>query len=263
MLLVLLLVALCVPILPLPGPFDQNLAGAFAPPFTSTAAPLGRDDLGRNELSRLLFGLQPTLFISLVGGALATLLGLALGLLAGYGPRWTRVPAEAAVDVLLTFPTFVLAIALVSIGGRNVASLISAVALTSAGSVGRLVRSETLRLAGMEFITAMVVDGARLGRILVRGLVPSLIGLIIVQFSIVVSVSILTVAALGFIGLGIAPPAPELGTLVNEGAQFLLSDGWLVVFSGLLISILILALNFIGDGLRDLLDPRLATYAER
>ncbi|MHB8619510.1 MAG: ABC transporter permease [Chloroflexota bacterium] len=259
LLLLLVVVAAAAPILPLPSPFAQTLADAFARPLNAGYL-LGADNLGRSELSRLVYGLRPTLFISLVGGLVATILGTVLGLASGYGTPWSRRLANAGLDVLLTFPSFVLAIALVSVAGRNVPSLIAAVGVTGAGNVGRLVRGETLRVAAAEFVTAMVVSGSRLGRVLFRGVLPSLIGIVLVQFSIVVSVAILTISALGFIGLGIAPPQPELGAMVSDGARYLLSDFWLVALPGLLISALILALNLLGDALRDLFDPRLARY---
>jgi peptide/nickel transport system permease protein len=219
-------VALLAPVLPLPSPYAQNLSFAFLPPFQSATYPLGADELGRSELSRLIYGLRPTLFISLGSAAVATLLG------------------------------FVLAIALVSVLGSNAPSLILAIALTSCGMVARLARGEVLRVRDREFITAARALGVPWPRIAVRQLLPTILGAIVVQFSLVVSVAMLTIAALGFIGLGVQPPDPELGTMVSIGSKYLTTDQMLTMIPGFCLSVLILVLNVLGDGLRDWLDPR-------
>lgn len=256
LLLVLALVALSAPVLPIPNPDSQNLLAAMAPPFHSAANPLGTDELGRSELSRVVWGMRPTLLISLASAAAATVLGVTLGMLAVEAPEIVTVGAEGLLDIALTFPGFVLAIALVSVLGANAQSLIIAVTLTSLGMVGRLARGEVLRVRGLEFVTAARAVGVSWQRIVVRHLLPNILNAIVVQFSLVVSVAMLTIAALGFIGLGIQPPAPELGTLVSSGAKYLSTDQALILIPGAVLSLLILPLNILGDALRDRLDVR-------
>jgi ABC-type dipeptide/oligopeptide/nickel transport system permease subunit len=255
-LLVFGVVALLAPVLPLPSPYTQNLNVAFLPPFRSAAYPLGADELGRSELSRLIYGLRPTLFISLGSAAVATLLGTVLGILAAYGPARLQLVTDAAVDVALTFPGFVLAIALVSVLGSNAPSLTLAVALTSCGMVARLARGEVIRVRDRDFITAARAVGVPWPRIAVHHVLPTILGAIVVQFSLVVSVAMLTIAALGFIGLGVQPPDPELGTMVSIGSKYLTTDQMLTMIPGFCLSVLILVLNVLGDGVRDWLDPR-------
>jgi peptide/nickel transport system permease protein len=249
-------VALLAPVLPVPSPYAQNLGMAFLPPFHSAAYPLGADELGRSELSRIVYGLRPTLFISLGSAAVATLLGIALGTLAVYGPALVRLIADAVVDIALTFPSFVLAIALVSVLGADATSLTIAVALTSCGMVARLARGQVLRVRALDFIAAARAVGVPWPRIALRHLLPNILGAIVVQFSLVVSVALLTIAALGYIGLGVQPPAPELGTMVSTGSKYLTTDQMLTIIPGACLSLLILVLNLLGDGLRDWLDPR-------
>ncbi len=249
------LIALLAPVLPLPDPYHQDLLSAFMPPFQSPMYPLGADELGRNEFARVVYGLRPTLFISLLSAIAATLLGIILGILAVYGPRVVRIAADALVDIALTFPGFVLAIALVSVLGASVLSLTLAVALTSCGMVARLTRGEVLRVRDLEYVTAARAVGVPWRRIATRYLLVNILNALVVQFSLVVSVAMLTIAALGFIGLGVQPPDPELGTMVSTGSKYLSSDQTLTIVPGACLSLLILALNLLGDGLRDHLDP--------
>lgn len=256
LLLLLAVVALLAPVLPIPNPDAQNLLAAMVPPFQSPANPLGTDELGRSELSRVVWGMRPTLLISLASAVAATVLGVALGMLAVEAPETITVAADALLDIALTFPGFVLAIALVSVLGANAQSLIIAVTLTSVGLVGRLARGEVLRVRGLEFVVAARAVGVSWQRIALRHLLPNILNAIVVQFSLVVSVAMLTIAALGFIGLGIQPPAPELGTLVSTGAKYLNTDQSLIIIPGAVLSLLILPLNILGDALRDRLDVR-------
>lgn len=244
------------PVLPIPDPMHQDLLNSLQQPFHSAGTPLGTDDLGRDTLSRVIWGLRPTLLISLVSALAATILGVVLGLLAVYAPAVVRSLADAILDVALTFPGFVLAIALVSVLGTNALSLTIAVSLTSLGMVGRLARGEVLRVRGTEFVTAARALGASWRRIALRHIIPNILNAIVVQFSLVVSVAMLTIAALGFIGLGIQPPNPELGTMVSNGSRYMSTDQALIIVPGLVLSILILSLNILGDGLRDRLDVR-------
>lgn len=252
----LTLIAVLAPILPIPDPMHQELLNSFQQPFHAGQTPLGTDDLGRDTLSRVIWGLRPTLLISFAGAISATILGIVLGTLSVYAPTFVRMGADAILDIALTFPGFVLAIALVSVLGTNTGSLIFAVSVTSLGMVGRLTRGEVVRVRGLEFVTAARALGVSWSRIALRHILPNILNAIVVQFSLVVSVAMLTIAALGFIGLGIQPPNPELGTMVSDGSKYMSTDQALIVVPGLVLSILILTLNILGDGLRDRLDVR-------
>ena len=235
-------------------PLAQDLGASLQPP--SPAHALGTDELGRDILSRLLVASRVDLLIALGGIFLALAIAVPTGLAAGYLGGRVDTIVSSLTDSLLTFPTLVLAVILVSLVGSGGTSLVLAVALTTAPSIARVVRGLALELRGQEFVDAARALGAGHDRVVLRHILPNTVGRVVVISSVLASQSILTVTALGFLGLGIQPPAPEWGTMLAKSRTHLASAPHLMVFPGLAISGFVLGMNLIGDVLRDVLDPR-------
>jgi len=225
----------------------------------SPAHLLGTDDTGRDVATRLAHGARVSLVMGVLAMAISTSVGVPLGLVAGYlGGRWDLVIMRF-VDLLLTLPSIVLAIAIVSSLGAGVASVIIAVGISTIPAFGRLAQAAALTLRHLEFVQAARALGASTPRILTRHVLPNALPPLIVQASLGVGTTILTAAALGFLGLGVQPPAAEWGAMLSRGRTYIASAPLLVAFPGLAIALLVLGCNLVGDGLRDALDPRLRT----
>ena len=236
-------------------PVELDLLATNSRP--ALAHPFGTDDFGRDIFSRVILGTGNTL--GLAGGAvlLAALLGVALGLSAGYYGGWVDVAIMRVADVLLAFPGLLLALVLVTIIGPSAATIIVVLAVTHLPRYARLIRGVVLTLRGREYVQAARVLGARSGRIMVRHVLPNSIAPLIVYATLDLGWMIVAVAGLSFLGFGLQPPAQSWGSLLAEGRQFLALAPWIATFPGLAIAISVLALNIAGDGLRDALDPRL------
>ncbi|MGH7266322.1 MAG: ABC transporter permease [Candidatus Rokuibacteriota bacterium] len=236
-------------------PLEQDLAAFLQPP--SAARWFGTDDLGRDLASRVLAAARADLLLVGLGIALAVALALPLGLLAGYfrGPLDRAV--TAASDAVLTFPTLVLAVVLVSLFGAGLGGVIAAVGLTTAPALLRLIRALALQTAAADFVDAARALGGGHGWILRRHVVPNILGRGIVYTTLLGSHALLTVTALGFLGLGVQPPAPEWGNMLANARTYLVSAPWLVAFPAAAVVLAILGLNLLGEALRDLLDPKL------
>jgi ABC-type dipeptide/oligopeptide/nickel transport system permease subunit len=224
--------------------------------------PLGTDDVGRDILSRLAAGARYSLLMGVVAVGLAAGVGVPVGLIAGYRKGWWDTGAMRLVDVLMVLPTFVLAVAIVSVLGSGIWSVILAVAVTTVPTFARLARAATLTLREQDFVAAARVVGARDSRILGVHILPNTLPPLIVQASLGVGATILIASALGFLGLGVQPPTPEWGAMLSRGRTYISSAPHLVLFPGLAIALLVLGFNLLGDGLRDALDPRLRSLAE-
>jgi ABC-type dipeptide/oligopeptide/nickel transport system permease subunit len=250
-----LAVGLLAPWLTPHDPDEQDLLAALQPP--SRAHWLGTDDLGRDLASRVIAAARVDLVVVVVGVLLAVVVAAPVGLVAGFAGGRTDRLLMTASDAALTFPSLVLAVVLVSLFGAGVRSVIVAVALTAAPALARLVRSLVLQTVYLEYVDAARALGAGAGRLIARHLVPNIVGRLVVYTTLMGSYAMLTVTALGFLGLGVQPPAAEWGNMLATSRTYLATAPWLLAAPGLAIVGFIFGLNLLGDALRDLFDPKL------
>jgi ABC-type dipeptide/oligopeptide/nickel transport system permease subunit len=242
-----------------PYAFDEpDFFSLTIPPTTEGNHFFGTDYLGRDSLSRVIYGLRTSLWVALVVALLATLIGTAVGAVSGYFGGWVDNLLMRLTDLVLTLPGLAVLLTLSKFwGAEGDNPLRVALILSLLFWVGfaRIVRGTFLSLREKEFVEAAKASGAGDGRIIVRHILPNTVGPIIVNATLIVAAAILTEAALSFLGFGVQPPNPALGVLINEGQSEGLKFWWLVTFPGLVIVLIALCINFIGDGLRDALDP--------
>ncbi|MDX6751832.1 nickel transporter permease [Geminicoccaceae bacterium 1502E] len=250
----LVLVALLAPWLATHSPYDQNLEARLLPP--SAAHWLGTDELGRDLYSRLVWGSRITLGIVALVAVIVGPLGLVVGTLAGYAGGWTDAVLMRLTDVFLAFPRLILALAFVAALGPGIENAVIAIAITAWPPYARIARAETITIRGSDFIAAAVVQGASPLRIIRDHVVPLCLSSLIVRLTLDMAGIILTAAGLGFLGLGAQPPMPEWGAMISTGRQYVLDYWWVAAMPGLAIAIVSLGFNLLGDGLRDVLDPR-------
>jgi peptide/nickel transport system permease protein len=251
---VLMVASLAAPLLAPYDPGIQNLANRLARP--SAAHWLGTDELGRDILSRILFGGQVTLGMVVAVVIMVAPLGLAIGCIAGYfGGALDRVLMRVT-DVFLSFPRLILALAFVAAIKPGVTSAVFAIVLTAWPPYARLARAETLTVRGTDYIAAVRLTGASSFRIILRHIVPMCIGSLVVRVTLDMSSIILTAASLGFLGMGAQPPSPEWGAMIATARRFILEQWWVPTIPGVAIFVASLAFNLLGDGLRDVLDPK-------
>jgi peptide/nickel transport system permease protein len=235
-------------------PSTQDLPVRLAGP--SLAHPFGLDELGRDVLARILSGARISLLVGLVVVSVSAIVGLVLGSVAGYFGGVIDDTISRVTDVLLAFPGILLAIALVAVLGPNLVNVVLALSVIGWVTYARLVRGQVLRTRELEFVQSARAVGAGTARILWRHVVPSTIPALLVQGTLGMAAAILSEASLSFLGLGVQPPTPSWGTMINGGRAHLLDAPHLTVFPGMAIALLVLGFNFLGDGLRDALDPR-------
>ena len=250
----LALVALLAPLL---APYDPQAIDTWhilEPP--SRAHPLGTDTLGRDCLSRLIFGARISLLVGLVAVGIATLVGLVLGALAGYYGGWVDGIIMRLVDVMLCFPTIFLIMAVIAFLEPSIWNIMVVIGLTSWMGVARLVRAEFLSLKERDFVLAAKMAGASNARIVFRHILPNAVAPVLVAATLGVGAAILTESALSFLGIGVRPPTPSWGNMLTEGKDNLEIAWWLSVWPGLAILVTVLGYNLLGEGLRDALDPR-------
>jgi peptide/nickel transport system permease protein len=253
---IIAIVAACVgPLLTPYDPASQQLAHRLEGP--SMAHPFGLDELGRDILSRLLSGARISLLVGLAVVSVSSIVGMLLGSIAGYfGGRIDEIISRA-IDILLAFPGLLLAIALVAVLGPSLANVILALSLIGWVGYARLVRGQVLRAREFDFVQAARALGAPTRRILMRHVVPTTLPAVTVQATLGMGAAILAEAALSFLGLGVQPPTPSWGTMLDAGRAHLFDAPHLTVFPGIAIATLVLGFNFLGDGLRDRVDPKL------
>jgi peptide/nickel transport system permease protein len=238
-------------------PFDpssQELSMRLARP--TLHHPFGLDELGRDIFSRVVAGARISLIVGVTVVGISTLVGVLLGALAGYFGGWVDDCISRSVDVLMAFPGILLAIALVAVLGPSLRNVVLALSVIGWVGYARLVRGQVLRAREFEFVQAARALGAGTWRILLRHVIPTTMPAVMVQATLGMAGAILAEAALSFLGLGVQPPTPSWGTMLNGGRLHLLDAPHLTIFPGAAIALLVLGFNFLGDGLRDVLDPK-------
>ncbi len=248
------LVALLAPLLAPYGPAQLVGRRLLAP---SVAHPLGTDELGRDVLSRIVYGARVSLYVGLIAVGLATLLGGLLGVLAAYFGGWLDALLNALIDIMLAFPGLVLAIVIAGLLGPSITNAMIAIGVISTPAYARIARSAVAVIKAEPYVEAAQVVGGGTLRIIGRHILPNIAPPLIVQTSLLFSTAVLAEAALSFLGLGIQPPDPSWGSMLNASRQFMELAPWLAIAPGLSIMLVVLGFNFLGDGMRDALDPRL------
>lgn len=255
------LVAALAPWLAPHAPDEQYRESFLVPPFWAEGGSwqfiLGTDAVGRDIFSRLIHGARYSLFIGFVVVSLALVGGVVIGLIAGYCKGWVDTLIMRVMDIILAFPSLLLALVLVAILGPGLLNAMIAIALVLQPHFVRLTRASVLAEAEREYVIAARVAGAGHWRLMFVTILPNCLAPLIVQATLSFSSAILDAAALGFLGMGAQPPTPEWGTMLAEAREFILRAWWVVTFPGLAILITVLAINVMGDGLRDALDPKL------
>jgi len=250
----LLLVAAFAPLLTGGEGISQNLGNRLKAP--STDHWFGTDELGRDIYDRIIWGSRVTLYIVFLVSIIVMPIGLLVGTIAGYMGGWVDTVLMRVTDVFLAFPRLILALAFVSALGPGLENAVIAIAVTTWSPYARLARAEALTVRSSEYILAAEIQGASTWRIVISHVVPMCLSSIIVRLTLDMAGIILTAAGLGFLGLGAQPPLPEWGVMISTGRDFLLDQWWISTIPGFAILIVSMGFNLLGDGLRDVLDPR-------
>ena len=250
----IVLCAIFAPLLTGADPYEQDLLSTMLPP--SWEHPFGTDDSGRDIFARVVYGARISLLEVTLGVGLAIISGVPLGILSGMAGKRVDAVIMWCMDVLFAFPGIVLAILLVSILGSSLVNLLVAIAIFSIPVYARLARNLTLGLRSMDYVEAAISLGLRRWRVMTHYILPNAIGPIIVQSTLTAGTVILSAASLSFLGLGAQPPLPECGAMMSSGRNYLGVNIYMSLFPGIAVMITVLGFNILGDGLRDLLDPR-------
>jgi peptide/nickel transport system permease protein len=252
---VYLLAAVCAPLLTPHDPVKQNMAKYMTPP--SWAHPLGTDDLGRDLLARILYGARVSIVIAFWASTLGLVIGTALGLTAGYYGGWWDTVAMRFIDLVLSFPSLIVAIAIAIVVGHGVANVIVAVGIYSVPMFARLARSSTQQVRAHEYVVAARSLGASDARVIARYIFPNITASLFVVWTLRMGLVVLTASTLSFLGLGVQPPTPEWGAMLSTAREHLRTSPGLAVYPGLAILGLAMGFNLLGDAMRDVLDPRM------
>lgn len=253
-LVLLVVVAIFAPWVAPYNPLAYHPAIESQPP--SMAHPLGTDSLGRDQLSRVIYGTRISLSVGIISILIGGSIGTMFGLIGGYARGWVDQALTIVVDALLAFPSLILALAIAASLGPSIANLVIALAVVRVPIYARLARGQVLQVEALDYITAARASGTSTWKILTRHVLPNIISPLLVQATISVSFAILDESVLSFLGLGAQPPTPEWGTMINEAQTYLRSDPWMMLGPALAIIVTVLSLNLFGDALRDRLDPR-------
>jgi peptide/nickel transport system permease protein len=261
-LVILLLMLVCTVFAPLIAPSSPtliNIAKANVPPFHSLSSPLGTDTLGRDILSRLIYGARSAVEVAFLGLVCSAVLGTLVGVIAGYSGTRIDATLMRIVDVTLAFPTILTALVVALFLGSGLETLIVAITVTMWAQFARMVRGNVRELRSRDFVTLAVIAGVGRRRIVSRHILPNISNTIVVLASLLVSQIILLEASLSFLGLGFPPGTPAWGVMVSDGQTVLITDWWEATFPGIAIAVAVLAMNILGDWLRDATDPRRIT----
>jgi peptide/nickel transport system permease protein len=252
--LALVVLAVFAPFFATHSPYAGTLTDRLQPPGPEFW--LGSDELGRDIWSRIVYGARITLVIVLLVAAIAAPLGLIVGAISGYFGGWTDRILMGITDVFLSMPKLILALAFVAALGPGIENAVIAIAITSWPAYARIARAETLTFRNSEFIAAIRLQGASAARVILRHILPLCSSSVIIRVTLDMAGIILTAAGLGFLGLGAQPPLPEWGAMISRGRAFILDQWWVATMPGFAIVIVSLGFCFLGDGLRDVLDPK-------
>lgn len=250
---VMVVLGILAPLIAPYSPTTSDYEALLKPP--SLQFLFGTDELGRDQLSRVLFGLGASVQIGLASVALAALIGVPLGLVAGYY-RHVDTVVSRFVDLMLAFPNLILAVGLAAILGPSAENATIALAVGAVPGFVRIVRGDVLRIKGLDFVASAIAGGASDARILFRHILPNATSALLVQVTVSIPAAVLGEAMLSFLGLGIRPPAPSLGTMLSNAQPFLQTAWWMAIFPGIAIVAITLAFNLFGDAMRDALDPK-------
>lgn len=237
------------------GPLEQNLREIGQGP--SLEHPCGTDYLGRDILTRIVYGARISMYISFTGVLSGCFVGIVLGVLAGYFGGWVDSVISRVIDVLLAFPSLLLAIVVVAILGSGTGNTIVAISIFSIPSIARMVRGVVMTNKDAQYIGAAKVIGESSFKIICKHIVPNSVSQMIVNVTLNLGSAILTSSSLSFLGLGVQPPNPEWGAMLNKAKDVLRSNPWEAIFPGIAITLVVMSFSLVGDGLRDALDPKL------
>ncbi len=251
------LAALAAPLISPLDPNEQNLSRRLEGPSVQNL--LGRDEFGRDILSRIIYGSRVSLAVGILVISISLTIGVSIGTVVGYLGGWVDELAMRVVDIVLAFPGILLAIALMAVLGQSLFNVVLALCVTGWAPFARLARGEALSVRERQFVVAARALGASTLRVVARHILPNILSPILVKATLGIAGVIVAEAALSFLGLGVRPPTPSWGAMLNAGRAFILVTPHLVIFPGIAIMLVVLSLNFFGDGLQDLLDPRRET----
>ncbi|MCG1022617.1 ABC transporter permease [Sutcliffiella horikoshii] len=249
-----ILMGIFAPLLATHDPNTTNVMNKLQGPSAENY--LGTDDVGRDIFSRLLYGARISLGIGFLSTILGAVVGVTLGIVSGYYGRWVDSLIMRICDVLLAFPGILLALAIVSVLGASTRNVIIAVAFYAIPSFARIVRGSTLSVKKLEYIDAIKAMGAKDFRIIFKHILPNIMSPIIVQATLYIASAIITASALSFLGMGTRPPTPEWGAMLSQGRSYIAQAPHITLFPGLVILLVVIGFNLMGDGLRDALDPK-------
>lgn len=254
---VLLVSAIFAPLLSPYDPEQINIIDRKMAPFQDMAHPLGTDLMGRDMLSRLVFGARTTVSISLVALAIGATVGTVVGLVAGYKGGWIDAALMRVTDAAMGFPTILAAMVVVTVLGAGIGNIILAISITVWARFARMIRGDVLSVKERDFVTLAKIIGVAPPVIVIRHIFPNVVNTLLIIMTLLVGQTILLEASLSFLGLGLPPGAPAWGIMVAEGRDFLIDIWWLSLLPGLIITMVVMAFNFFGDWMRDTLDPKL------
>lgn len=248
------IVAFLAPILATHDPYESNIANVLQMP--SAEHILGTDKLGRDTYSRIIYGTQTSLFMTVCLVILTAVIGSIVGILSGYFGGKVEIILMRFADMMLSFPGVILAIAIAGILGGNIINTIFALVVISWAKYARLVRSLVIKLRNNDFIVAAKVNGTTTLNILLRHIIPNILPMVVITGAMDIGTMMMEIAGLSFLGFGAQPPTPEWGLMLNEGRQYIQTAPWLMIYLGIAIFIVVAIFNLWGDSLRDILDPK-------
>ncbi|MGM0924117.1 MAG: nickel transporter permease [Bacillota bacterium] len=254
MVIFFIFIAICAPWIAPYDPIKQNMEIMLQPPTTDHL--FGTDEFGRDILSRVIYGAQISLMVGIVGVLISIVLGVALGTISGYFGGWIDALIMRIIDIFMAFPSFLLALAIISVLGPGMINVMIAIGLFSVPTFARISRSSVISVKNKEYIEAAKAMGATNALIILKHILPNSIAPIIVLSTLRIATAILTAAGLSFLGMGAQPPTPEWGAMLSTGREYLRAAPHVSTIPGIAIMFMVLAFNMLGDGLRDALDPK-------